>query len=82
MTTFAPRSLMEDHKDVMGSLAQGFKDSRKHITDEKVVKTFLDRTLCSRSVLFTIFLIKKPRPVPHEPQIYLRVHLPTRNPIL
>jgi len=42
------KTLMEDHKDVMATLAQGFKDSRKHITDEKIVSAFLDRTLCSR----------------------------------
>ena len=39
---------MEDHKDVMGTLAQGFRDSRKHIKEEKTVSAFLDRTLCSR----------------------------------
>ena len=43
-----PRTLMEDHKDVMATLAQGFRDSRKHIADEKTVSAFLDRTLCSR----------------------------------
>lgn len=60
------KSLMEDHKDVMGSLAQGFKDSRKHITDEKVVKTFLDRTLCSRLGIRMLvthhLLIQEPKP--------------------
>ena len=39
---------MEDHKDVMATLAQGFRDSRKHIGEEKTVSAFLDRTLCSR----------------------------------
>ena len=42
------RTLMEDHKDVMATLAQGFRDSRKHIGEEKTVSAFLDRTLCSR----------------------------------
>merc|ERR1712112_445232 len=42
------KTLMEDHKDVMATLAQGFRDSRKHISEEKTVSAFLDRTLCSR----------------------------------
>jgi len=42
------RTLMEDHKDVMSNLAQGFKECKKHISDEKVISAFLDRTLCSR----------------------------------
>lgn len=42
------KSLMEDHKDVMSSLAQGFKECKKHISDGKIVSAFLDRTLCSR----------------------------------
>ena len=25
------RGLLEDHKDVIGTLAQGFKESRKHV---------------------------------------------------
>ena len=46
--TSTSRTLMEDHKDVMATLAQGFRDSRKHISEEKTVSAFLDRTLCSR----------------------------------
>jgi len=42
------RTLMEDHKDVMSNLAQGFKECKKHVSDDKVVSAFLDRTLCSR----------------------------------
>jgi len=42
------RTLMEDHKDVMSNLAQGFKECKKHVSDEKVISAFLDRTLCSR----------------------------------
>eukprot|EP00090_Calanus_glacialis_P029236 TRINITY_DN4692_c0_g1_i1.p1 TRINITY_DN4692_c0_g1~~TRINITY_DN4692_c0_g1_i1.p1 ORF type:complete len:453 (-),score=153.19 TRINITY_DN4692_c0_g1_i1:116-1474(-) len=42
------RTLMEDHKEVMGSLAQGFKECKKHVSDDKVVSAFLDKTLCSR----------------------------------
>ena len=42
------KTLMEDHMDVMGSLAQGFKECKKHISDYKIVSAFLDRTLCSR----------------------------------
>jgi len=42
------RALMEDHKDVMSSLAQGFKECKKHVTDDKAVGAFLDKTLCSR----------------------------------
>lgn len=42
------RSLMEEHKEVVSLLAQGFKESRKHITDENLVAAFLDRALTSR----------------------------------
>lgn len=42
------KHLMEDHKDVVQSLAQGFKESRKHLADERIVAAFLDRTICGR----------------------------------
>jgi len=42
------RTLMDDHKEVVSRLAQGFKESRKHVTDDSVVAAFLDRTLTSR----------------------------------
>eukprot|EP00092_Neocalanus_flemingeri_P011906 GFUD01012838.1.p1 GENE.GFUD01012838.1~~GFUD01012838.1.p1 ORF type:complete len:458 (+),score=114.33 GFUD01012838.1:79-1452(+) len=42
------RSLMEDHRDVISSLAQGFKECKKHIDDDKIVSAFLDKTLSSR----------------------------------
>ena len=48
MVSIVLRTLMEDHKDVMSSLAQGFKECKKHVSDDKIVSAFLDRTLCSR----------------------------------
>ncbi|XP_074642435.1 branched-chain alpha-ketoacid dehydrogenase kinase-like isoform X2 [Tubulanus polymorphus] len=42
------QDLLEDYKDVVTLLAEGFSESRKHIKDEAMVKTFLDRTLTSR----------------------------------
>jgi len=42
------KELLDDHKDVVTDLATGFRESRKHIRDEGLVKEFLDRTLCSR----------------------------------
>ena len=42
------KTLLEDHKDVIGSLAQGFKECKKHVADDSVISSFLDRTLTSR----------------------------------
>lgn len=42
------RDLMDDHKDVVTLLAEGLRESRKHIQDEKVIRYFLDKTLTSR----------------------------------
>ncbi|CAH1801471.1 unnamed protein product [Owenia fusiformis] len=42
------KNLLDEHKDVVTLLAEGFKESRKHIRDEQMVKNFLDRTLTSR----------------------------------
>ncbi|XP_076434574.1 branched-chain alpha-ketoacid dehydrogenase kinase-like [Babylonia areolata] len=42
------RQLLDDHKDVVTLLAEGFSQVRKHITDENLIRTFLDRTLTSR----------------------------------
>uniref|UniRef100_A0A674NYE2 Protein-serine/threonine kinase n=1 Tax=Takifugu rubripes TaxID=31033 RepID=A0A674NYE2_TAKRU len=42
------QQLLDDHKDVVTMLAQGFKECRKHMTDEAVLRSFLDSTLCSR----------------------------------
>jgi len=60
------KTLMEDHKDVMATLAQGFRDSRKHISEEKTVSAFLDRTLCSRLGIRMLvthhLLIQEPKP--------------------
>lgn len=42
------RQLLDDHKDVVTMLAEGFAQVRKHISDESLIKTFLDRTLTSR----------------------------------
>ncbi|XP_006871990.1 PREDICTED: [3-methyl-2-oxobutanoate dehydrogenase [lipoamide]] kinase, mitochondrial isoform X2 [Chrysochloris asiatica] len=42
------RQLLDDHKDVVTLLAEGLRESRKHIQDEKIVRYFLDKTLTSR----------------------------------
>ncbi|XP_049599205.1 branched-chain alpha-ketoacid dehydrogenase kinase isoform X1 [Syngnathus scovelli] len=42
------QQLLDDHKDVVTMLAQGFRESRKHVRDETILRTFLDTTLCSR----------------------------------
>lgn len=42
------RTLLDDHKDVVTLLAEGFSECRKHIEDEQLIKQFLDRTLKSR----------------------------------
>ncbi|OWF46554.1 3-methyl-2-oxobutanoate dehydrogenase [lipoamide] kinase, mitochondrial-like [Mizuhopecten yessoensis] len=41
-------TLLDQHKDVITLLAQGFSESRKHIKDEQLIQAFLDRTLKSR----------------------------------
>lgn len=40
--------LLDDHKDVIKMLAEGFKETTKHISDEQIVKSFLDYLLTSR----------------------------------
>ncbi|XP_042878661.1 3-methyl-2-oxobutanoate dehydrogenase [lipoamide] kinase, mitochondrial-like [Penaeus japonicus] len=40
--------LLEDHKNVVTHLAQGFRECRRHIQDEESVARFLDTTLTSR----------------------------------
>ena len=42
------RNLLDDHKDVVTQLAQGFRECRKYINNENMIKSFLDRTLTSR----------------------------------
>ncbi|XP_050411184.1 3-methyl-2-oxobutanoate dehydrogenase [lipoamide] kinase, mitochondrial [Patella vulgata] len=42
------RSLLDDHKDVVTLLAEGFGECRRHINDENLIKSFLDKTLTSR----------------------------------
>lgn len=42
------RQLLDDHKDVVTQLAAGFRECRKHIQKEELVRNFLDRTLTSR----------------------------------
>ncbi|KAK1157416.1 3-methyl-2-oxobutanoate dehydrogenase [lipoamide] kinase, mitochondrial [Acipenser oxyrinchus oxyrinchus] len=42
------RQLLDDHKDVVTMLAEGFRESRKHIQDEALIRNFLDTTLTSR----------------------------------
>lgn len=40
--------LLDDHRDVVTSLAEGFRETRKHIQSEQLIKNFLDKTLTSR----------------------------------
>lgn len=42
------RNLLDDHKDIVTQLAEGLREARKYISDENMIKTFLDRTLTSR----------------------------------
>lgn len=42
------RQLLDDHKDVVTQLADGFRECRKYLDSESMVRTFLDRTLTSR----------------------------------
>ncbi|XP_020320024.1 3-methyl-2-oxobutanoate dehydrogenase [lipoamide] kinase, mitochondrial isoform X2 [Oncorhynchus tshawytscha] len=42
------QQLLDDHKDVVTLLAEGFRECRRHIQDETLVRNFLDTTLTSR----------------------------------
>lgn len=42
------RQLLEDHKHVVSHLARGFKEAKKHVKDEDVIRQYLDRNLTSR----------------------------------
>ncbi|XP_067171027.1 branched-chain alpha-ketoacid dehydrogenase kinase isoform X2 [Apteryx mantelli] len=42
------RQLLDDHKDVVTLLAEGLRESRRHIQDEGLLRLFLDKTLTSR----------------------------------
>lgn len=42
------RDLLDDHRNVITMLAEGFLECRKHIKTEDTVRQFLDRTLTSR----------------------------------
>ncbi|GAB6024199.1 hypothetical protein CHUAL_008900 [Chamberlinius hualienensis] len=42
------KELLDDHKDVVTELAEGFRECRRHIKQDDLVKNFLDRTLTSR----------------------------------
>ena len=42
------RELLEDHKDVIGTLAQGFKESRKHI---KVLFEYIQESIMRLSII-------------------------------
>ena len=43
------RELLEDHKDVIGTLAQGFKESRKHI---KVLFEYIQKSIMLLSIQY------------------------------
>ena len=40
--------MLEEQKDVVNSLAQGFKESAKYIKDEEIIARFLNKTLSSK----------------------------------
>ncbi|XP_039612547.1 3-methyl-2-oxobutanoate dehydrogenase [lipoamide] kinase, mitochondrial [Polypterus senegalus] len=42
------QQLLDDHKDVVTMLAEGFRECRKHVQDETLIRNFLDKTLTSR----------------------------------
>ncbi|KYO27778.1 3-methyl-2-oxobutanoate dehydrogenase [lipoamide] kinase, mitochondrial [Alligator mississippiensis] len=42
------RQLLDDHKDVVTLLAEGLRECRRHIQDERLIRLFLDKTLTSR----------------------------------
>ncbi|OTF82072.1 pyruvate dehydrogenase kinase-like protein [Euroglyphus maynei] len=42
------RELLDAHKNVVTMLAEGFRECRKHIQNEDMIRQFLDRTLTSR----------------------------------
>lgn len=42
------QQLLDEHKDVVTLLAEGFSECRKHLQNEGMIKAFLDRTLKSR----------------------------------
>jgi len=42
------KSMLEEQKDVVNSLAQGFKESAKYIKDEEIISRFLNKTLSSK----------------------------------
>ncbi|KAM6100845.1 branched-chain alpha-ketoacid dehydrogenase kinase [Pterocles gutturalis] len=42
------RQLLEDHKDVVTLLAEGLRECRRHIQDDRLLRPFLDKTLTSR----------------------------------
>ncbi|PAA80164.1 hypothetical protein BOX15_Mlig003650g2 [Macrostomum lignano] len=42
------RQLLDDHKDVVTMLAEGFRECSRHIRDPHLVRQFLDKTLTSR----------------------------------
>jgi len=42
------KSMLEEQKDVVNSLAQGFKESAKYIKDEEIIAKFLNKTLSSK----------------------------------
>merc|ERR1711935_104762 len=39
------RQLLDDHKDVVSQLASGFKECRKHMKDEDLIRQYLDKNL-------------------------------------
>lgn len=48
------QKLLDYHKDVVSQLAAGFRECRKHIKQEELVRNFLDRTLTSRLGIRTL----------------------------
>jgi len=72
------RELLEDHKDVVSNLAKGFKEARKHIKDEEVIRRYLDKNLTSRlgiRMLATHHLLLKDKHPDHIGIISIRLQL-------
>jgi len=80
------RELLEDHKDVVSNLAKGFKEARKHIKDEEVIRRYLDKNLTSRlgiRMLATHHLLLKDKHVSYKVLLFhLTLSIGLFNPLL
>lgn len=72
------KELLNDHKDVVSELAAGFRECRRHIKDEELVRKYLDRNLTSRlgmRMLATHHLHLKDQTDDHIGIINISMHL-------